>query len=251
MITTVAGLQVRCKKAGEGPPVIVLHGWGACLDTVAPILHCLSRRHMVFTVDLPGFGQSQQPGGVWGASEYARWVKDFMDAVGCSRADFVGHSFGGRVCIALAAAYPERVNRLVLIDSAGIRPPRTWRYRVRVGLFKALQAMVLFLPLRRWREAVFDGLRRVSGSSDYRDAGTMRGTLVRVVNEDLRPLLAAVQAPSLLIWGEQDAEVPLAHGRIMAAEMPRARLEVLPGAGHYSYLERLPKFCQLVSDFLE
>jgi pimeloyl-ACP methyl ester carboxylesterase len=250
MFVDVAGTTARYEKIGSGPPVVILHGWGGSVETVRPIVQCLARDHTAFAVDLPGFGRTPQPTAVWGVFEYARWVADFMDAVGCADAHFVGHSFGGRVAIGVAVRHPHRLNRLVLVDSAGIKPERTWRYHLRVRGFKAGRALLGLAPVPRWRQAALDSLRRAFGSTDYRDAGTMRESFVRVVNEDLRGLLPSIQAPCMLIWGENDPDVPVSDGRIMAREIPGARLHVLPGAGHFSYLDRLPQFCQLVRDFL-
>ena len=251
MLLSVDGLTINYESAGSGAPVVILHGWGGTLDSVRPIFHCLSRSHQAFVLDLPGFGESPQPSSTWGTSEYANRVGGFMDAVGCPQAHILGHSFGGRIAIVLAAQDPERVDRLVLVDSAGIRPTRTWRYHARAKLTKAARSALRLLPVPRLREAVMNQVYGLLGSADYRNAGPMRDIFVRVVNEDLAPLLPAIRARSLLVWGEEDQDVPLAQGEIMAREIPGARLEVLSGAGHFSYIDRLPRFCQLVRDFLK
>jgi len=250
MLADVAGITARYEKAGSGPAVLALHGWGANLETISPIVQCLAQSHTIFTLDLPGFGQTAQPGAAWGVFDYADWVVNFLDVVGCSCVDLVGHSFGGSVAIVLAARYPHRVHRLVLVNSAGIRAPKTWLHHLRVRVFKTMRVLLQLIPIPSWRHKAKDVLYAVFGSTDYRAAGAMRASFVRVVNEDLRGLLPRIQAPSLVIWGENDQDVPASHGQIMAQEIPNAQLHVLAGAGHYSYLDRLPQFCRLVREFL-
>lgn len=251
MLAEVSGVTTRYEKVGNGSPVVVLHGWGGAIERVKPIVQCLSRAHAVYAPDLPGLGQSEKPPADWGVYQYAEWVDAFMCTVQCPRAHIVGHSFGGRVAIALAAQHAHLVDRLVLVNSAGIRPKRTWQHRARVGLFKGARRLSRLIPFPHWREATVKHVCTAFGASEYRDAGSMRNIFVRVVNEDLRTLLPTIQAPTLLIWGENDGEVPLSDGELMAREIRNARLEILRGAGHFSYLDQLPRFCGLVQGFLE
>lgn len=250
MLVDVAGISARYEKAGSGPPVVVLHGWGASLETVGPVIQCLAQSRTVFAVDLPGFGGTSQPAVAWGVSDYVAWVVSFLNTVGCSRVDVLGHSFGGSIAIALAAQYPQRVERLILVNSAGIRAKKSRAYGLRVRLFKALRGALQMVPVLSWRQKATEWLYGIFGSRDYQTAGAMRATLVRVVNEDLSGLLPNIQAPTLVIWGENDRDVPASHGQFIAQTIPNAQLHVLPGAGHYSYLDRLPQFCRLVRDFL-
>jgi len=250
---TVDGLRVAYREDGpsDGPPVLVLHGWGADSATVASIQAGLRATHRTIAPDLPGFGESDPPPGVWGTTEYARAVRDLMDALGISRASFIGHSRGGHIAAVIAATTPERVDKLVLVDSAGIRASHGPRYRARVLAFKAgrralasrLLAGPLGDPLRAW-------FGRRFGSEDYRQAGAMRGTLVRLVNEDARYLLPKIAAPTLLIWGELDDATPVADGKLMERLIPDAGLVVFPGAGHFAYADDLGRFHRVVGHFL-
>ncbi|MGH7723552.1 MAG: alpha/beta fold hydrolase, partial [Candidatus Dormibacteria bacterium] len=125
---------------GSGPALLLLHGWGAHKELMAPIAERLSGYRIV-APDLPGFGATPAPPRAWGVDEYAAWLVALLDRLGVERAHVVGHSNGGRVAIALAAAHPDRVGRLVLTDSAGIRPRRGVVHRWRVGAFKVARAV--------------------------------------------------------------------------------------------------------------
>lgn len=245
----IAGLTTRYLKRGDGAPVLVLHGWGASLEAVHPIVAELSGRCSVYALDLPGFGATSMPPETWGSTEYADFVCRFMDEHGLERAAVVGHSHGGRIAIRLAVAHPERVTKLVLVDSAGIRPRRTFKYRRRVALAKLAKQVARFGG-RRGR-LLRERLVQRTASADYLSAGPLlRATFVRIVNEDLRDLLGRIAVPTLLIWGALDTDTPLEHGKLMEQSIPDAGLVVFERAGHFSYADEPVAFGRVVRHFL-
>lgn len=252
MITYVNGLKIYFEAAGEGRPVVLLHGWGADASTMRPILTLLRDQvpARAIAMDFPGFGFSDTPNQAWDVSDYTRLLEGFLDTQGLACVDIVAHSFGGRVAIKLASTHPERVERLVLVDSAGIRPKRTMIYFLRVALAKLIKFAFKTVPGLA-RALKLDRLASRQGSSDYQHAGELRQTFVKVVNEDLQAYLPGIKCPVLLVWGERDDSTPLADGQRMQALIPGARLEVIPGAGHFSYAERFPEFSRLLLPFLK
>jgi len=238
-------------ERGDGSPVLLLHGWGASAELFVPIFDGLQPGRRLIAPDLPGFGATARPAQPWSVHEYAAWVVALLDRLGVARCDVIGHSNGGRIGIVLAAEHPARVRRLVLTDSSGIRPRHGLRYRYRVAAYKALRRAERATVLPR---ALRDAAQRRAasrGSTDFRAAsGTMRATLVRLVNEDLIPALPHVAAPTLLIWGERDEDTPLRDARVMERLIPDAGLVVFEGAGHYAYLEQPGRFCTVVDVFL-
>jgi pimeloyl-ACP methyl ester carboxylesterase len=228
--------------------VLVLHGWGASADAVLSIVTSLADVATAYAVDLPGFGESDPPPEPWGVGEYADFVRELLGVLGLSRVTVIGHSFGGRVAIRLAVEFPDAVTKLVLVDSAGIRPKRTARYYRRVALAKLGKAIARIggPQGRRLRERIVQR----TASPDYLDAGELRGTFVRVVNEDLTSYLPRIAVPTLLIWGGQDHETPLADGQRMEKLIPDAGLVVFERAGHYSYLDEAQAFGKVVRHFV-
>jgi pimeloyl-ACP methyl ester carboxylesterase len=228
--------------------VLVLHGWGASIEAVYPIVTGLAPVATVYALDLPGHGQTEPPREPWGVEEYQAFVVAFMDALAIERPAIVGHSNGGRIAIRMAATEPKRASRLVLVDSAGIRPKRTLRYYRRVGLAKLGKYAARFLgaPGERLRSWI---VGRVA-SADYAAAGPMRPTLVRLVNSDLREHLPHIAVPTLLVWGADDTDTPVADARLMEKLIPDAGLVVLEDAGHYSYLDQSARFARIVSHFI-
>lgn len=244
----VFGLRTRYLVRGEGPPVLVLHGWGAHIEAVYPIVTGLSSVATVYTLDLPGFGESELPPKPWGVEEYQAFVAAFMDELQIERPAIIGHSNGGRIAIRMAATEPSRPSRLVLVDSAGIRPRRTLRWYRRVGMAKVGKYAARFLgsPGERLRARLVGR----AGSADYLAAGPMQPTLVKLVNADLRPFMPQIKVPTLLVWGSEDSDTPLSAAREMEHLIPDAGLVLLEGAGHYSYLDQPARFARIVSHFI-
>ncbi len=244
----IKGIRTRWRRAGSGPPVLVLHGWGAKIEAVDPIIRGLASQLTVTAVDLPGFGETALPPAPWGVAEYADWTRALMDELELDRPSIVGHSNGGRIAIHLASHHPERVDKLILVDAAGIRPKRGLRYYRRVAMAKSAKhaARLLGRPGRALQRRV---LARTA-STDYANAGPLRPTFVRLVNEDLTPLLSQIRASTLLIWGDQDDATPLSDGQTMERLIPDAGLVVLKGAGHFSYLDQPQRFVRVAAHFL-
>jgi pimeloyl-ACP methyl ester carboxylesterase len=244
----IDGLTVRYQAGGRGPEVLLLHGWGGAIESFAPVLNDLQRSYTVHAFDLPGFGESSLPPAAWGSAEYAHLILKAMDRLNLERPHLIGHSFGGQVSIHLAATWPERVGKLVLVGSAGIRTrprlaTRLKRLAARLGKWLAAHGGGIG---ERLRATIY---RRVQ-SQDYADAGPLRPTLVRVINEDLTALLPQIKSPTLLVWGEQDRDVPLAAVQVMVRSIPDAQLVVFENAGHFAYLDQSDRFRLLVGRFL-
>jgi pimeloyl-ACP methyl ester carboxylesterase len=235
---------------GSGPALLLLHGWAARKELMAPIAQRL-HGYRIIAPDLPGFGATPAPPQAWGVDEYAAWVIALLDRLGIDRAHIVGHSNGGRVAIAVASVHPQRIGRLVLTDSAGIRPRHGPGHRWRVGTFKLLRAASRWPWLPPVVRAVATRRAALRGSVDYRAAsGTVRASMVRLVNADLRPQLSRLTPSTLLIWGARDQDTPLRDARLMERLIPDAGLVVFDGCGHFAYAQEPDRFCRIVDVFL-
>jgi len=246
-IVEVGGQKARVLERGSGEPVVVLHGWAGRIESMRPLIDCLASSFRVLALDLPGFGESPLPTGVWGTPDYATFVRDVLAERSVTRAHFVGHSYGAKTSLYLAATVPSLVDKLVLQGSPGLRTPPSLKTRIKRGVSKAARiAGKAGDPGRRVRDAVYKRIQ----SADYRDAGELRPILVKVVNEDLSTLLPRVKASTLLVWGSNDDAVPLQHAHTMEKNIPDAGLVVFEGAGHFAYLDDPDRFCVVVRHFL-
>lgn len=254
-ITTIDidGLRVAHVVIGDGMPLLMLHGWGADSRLVLPLAERLAPQgYCCHLLDLPGFGQSDAPPAAWSVHEYVALVVAYLAAQQLEQVHLFGHSFGGRLGLVLGAEHPDRIDRMVLADSAGVRPKpspvgdlRLKSYKlIRDGLYQ-IGAKNLADDLRAWYNERY-------GSADFQSAaGVMRETFVRVVNEDLLPSAARVAAPTLLFWGEHDEDTPLWQGELLEKTIPDAGLVVLSGAGHYSYLDKLAETVRVMDYFFK
>ncbi len=250
----VDGLTVRYEAQGSGPHVFLLHGWGSNLKLFAPIAQVIAQRYTVVSLDFPGCGGTPEPPQAWGMDEYTRFTAAFIASFGVDQAIVLGHSHGGRVAIRLATdpGLPFSLTKLILVDSAGILPKRTLSYHLRVRAYKAGKAVLTWSPVRRVFPDALASLQASMGSTDYAAASpVMRGSLVKVVNADLEPLLPAIKAETLLVWGEADTLTPLSDGQTMERSIPGSGLVVLPGAGHYSFLDQAFVFRKVIESFLQ
>ena len=248
---TVDGLTTGIAVLGEGRPVVALHGWGGAIHSFWPVAEQLAPRgYEVHVLDLPGFGVCDLPPQPWGVTDYTRFVLGYLDAAGLERVDLLGHSFGGRISLVLAAEHPERVRKLVLASSAGIPTLPSLRQRVRGAGARAVRVTLDQLGMTGLRERLQDRYNARYASDDYRSAGPLRETFLRVIDEDLTPYAQRVQAPTVLIWGDRDPDTPLWQGRRLEELIPDAGLIVFQGAGHFAYLERLTDYLRIVDHFL-
>ncbi len=253
MEINVSGIRTNYEITGRGEPVLLLHGWGAQIESFAPVIFALEKYRKVIALDLPGFGKSGFPPAPWTVADYMAFTLAFMDAAGLEKTDVLCHSFGGRVMILLAARHPERVGKIVFVDSAGVRPKRTLKYYAKVYSYKLAKRIAKSRGLSTFFKFFgLDAQKKVksAGSQDYKNLPEeMKKTFINVVNEDLSPYLKEIKSPSLLIWGEDDTETPPSYGQKMEREIADAGLVVLSGAGHFSYLDRFPQFIAVVNSF--
>ena len=223
-----AGRLFGAAHGSGAPSVLALHGWGRTHRDFDATLDGLD----AVAVDLPGFGATPAPPEPWGAAGYANAVVPVLDEL-ATPAVVLGHSFGGRVALHLAASRPERVAALVLTGVPLVRPPGAAARRTAFSFRMARALHRRGLVGERRMEA----LRQRYGSADYRRAeGVMRAVHVRAVNETYEDQLAAISCDTELVWGEDDADVPVAVAEAALALLGAGRLTTVPGAGHLTPL---------------
>jgi pimeloyl-ACP methyl ester carboxylesterase len=227
-----------------------MHGWGCDRTIWRVVAERLEQAgHRVTAVDFPGFGGEPEPPAPWGMEDYTVWFEDFLASRNIADPVLVGHSFGGRVALVFASRNP--VSKVVLVDAAGVRPRRGARYYIKVWSFKALKRLAPLVLGRARAAEIIERRRAAAGSADYNAASpVMRGTLSRVVNDDLRRFMPLITAPTLLVWGGNDTATPLRDARTMERLIPDAGLVVFDGAGHYSFLDRPAQFAAVLDSFL-
>lgn len=236
--TAIDGVSLRYLEAGKGNaglPLLMLHGYQAGADLWFPHpLPALASTFHVIAPDLPGFGDSG-PMPEYGTLQYASILFRFMNSLGYTRFDLLGHSMGGQIAIAMAASEPERIAHLLLVDSAGLpREGPLWMNPMRMMGDASMRHVRLYptsLRLMAKSRALAEGLQMLQ-------------------HDHIQGRLDQLTMPTLVIWGSRDRVVPLEHGAFMSKRIPHARLAVIRGAGHLPFYQKPAQFIKLARDFL-
>ena len=254
MKTVIDGLTVNYLDEGQGIPVVLLHGWGCNSSHWAPVTAALQENHRVIVPDVPGFGESSEPPEVWGTAQYADFFSKFFAELGLEKPVVAGHSNGGRIAIELGAR--GLCSRILLTDSAGIKPKRSADYYLKVYSYKVMKKALSLPGLKSKKEEILEKRRKKTGSTDYKAASPrMRQVMSTVVNEDLTPQLAQITAPTLLVWGSEDTATPLADGELMEKILKKSgsdtALIVFQGRTHFAFLEECSRFNKIFAAFIQ
>jgi pimeloyl-ACP methyl ester carboxylesterase len=247
----VEGVRLRVRDTGprDAPAVILLHGFGSSLETWEPWARRLSARYRVVRFDLPGFGLTgPDPTGDYTDQRSMAILSALMDQLGLRRVSLIGNSLGGRIAWNFAARRPERVERLILVSPDGFASPG-FEYGKTPQTPALMRLLPYTLPASMFRANLAAAYGRPAALSDavlarYRDMmlapGVRPAILARMAQvrlEDPAPRLAAITAPTLLLWGEKDGMIPIANAADYLRDLPRATLTRLPGLGHVPFEE--------------
>ena len=196
-------MKINYEQKGSGELVVLLHGWGSNIKLFANLIDLLSVKYTVIAMDMPGFGESDEPPSAWCVDDYVDFVADFLrETAAPKEVTLLGHSFGGRVIIKLHSRkdLPFRIVKTILVDSAGILPPKSNKKSLRTRYYKIGKAVLSTGIARKIAPDALENFRKKMGSADYAAASPlMRQVLVKVVNEDLEPLLPNIKCPTLLV----------------------------------------------------
>ena len=238
----IQDLNVYYEKSGrKGKKVVLLHGWGQNTTMMSFIAEALSKHFIVYNIDFPGFGKSDEPTSVWGCEDYTEFLHDFCVKNKIDNPILIAHSFGCR--IAVRYAYKYGAYKMVLTGAAGIRDSRHVLWYIKTYSYKLAKKI---LP-----KSVVEKYQNKVGSEDYNNtSGIMRQTFVKVVNDDIKSLLKDVDAETLLVFGELDEATPLSKGKLMEKLMPNATLVIFENDDHFAYFKQGARFNAVLDAFL-
>jgi pimeloyl-ACP methyl ester carboxylesterase len=265
--TRAHGAKVRYFRLGDGPPVVLIHGLGESSLVWCSNMEALASRHTVIALDLPGHGASDKPPGAYSLEVMLEFLTDFMDSLELQRPSLVGNSMGGLVSLSVGLDRPERVDKLVLANSAGLGREVAAFLRLLslpvLGEFMALpkQQGIRFVMSRfpntdddmteAFVTALFEERKRPGNTAAMlrmlRAGVNLLGVKPWAV---LTSRLSELRVPTLLLWGRQDAIFPVKHAYRAAKLIPRARLKVFENCGHWPQRDARKDFNRLVLQFL-
>lgn len=268
---SIHGHSVGYRRAGEGEPLLLIHGLAGSSKTWDSVIPMLTEHADVIAVDLLGYGESAKPQGDYSLGAFASGLRDFLSVIDVESVTIVGHSFGGGVAMQLAYQHPHLVERLVLAGSGGLGREVSWLLRLlTLPGFEYVMPIAFPKPIvdratdvgrqlnrRNIRSPRLSEMWRAYSSlagATNRQAfvRTMRGVIEptgQTVNASDRLYLAA-HIPTMIVWGENDGIIPVAHAYAAHELIPTSRLEVMPGVGHFPHVEEPEEFAELLIDFL-
>lgn len=271
-VVDLHGQPMTYRMLGDGPPLLLLHGITSSSETWTPVLDGLAERHTVIAPDLIGHGASAKPRADYSLGAFASGMRDLLVELGHERASVVGHSLGGGVAMQFSYQFPERVERLALVSSGGLGrevhpmlraaalPGADWVLPAiaRTGALRA-GAALNGLAARAGLQPTADAQGIADGWATLEDPDTCRAFLhtarsiidlggQRVSAADKLHLAADV--PVLIVWGERDPLIPVAHARHAHALLPHSRLEIFERAGHFPFRDEPRRFVAVLHDFL-
>lgn len=251
--TIINNLNINYIKKGNGKTVLILPGWGTTVNTYMPIINSMSTYSTVYCLDMPGFGESEEPNTSWNLDNYVTFIVNFIKNQNIKEVDLIGHSNGGRIIIKLMSQknLNFKVNKIILIGSAGIVHKKTLSQNLKIKIFKFCKKILELKPIKAICPNLISKFKNSFGSEDYRNASpVMKQTLVQLIDQDLRELLPNISVPTLLIWGVNDTATPISDGEIMKKLIPDAGLIKVENCSHYVFLERPAYVNKIISTFL-
>lgn len=231
---------------GQGKQTIIfLHGWKSESKIWQNVAERLGEETgKIYALDLPGFGLSPLPSKAFTVSDYVDIVEKFIAKLELKNVILVGHSFGGRVAIKLAAKKPDYLSKLVLVDSAGLKIDHT---AMKTKNILARIAKPFFKPkfMSQAREVIY----RKIGAADYVSDPKLQKTYLNIIGEDLKIYLKDINVPTLVIWGENDSATPVEMGKIINNSINNSKIVILKNADHFSFIDQPQEFTNALIEF--
>jgi pimeloyl-ACP methyl ester carboxylesterase len=255
----IGGHRLFYRTGGDGKPVILLHGVGASSQIWIRNLDSLAQDHLVYALDLIGFGRSEKPRPVYTVADHVRCIHDFLGHLQIEKASLIGHSMGGLIALDLCLAYPEIVDKLILVDSIGLinsKPSFTQRllclpvlgelfvtFRSR-WILKKFTVKEFYCRPELVTDEALDSLIQADRAAILELARTIPRTNRR------EAIKKGIKIPTLILWGDQDQVLPRAHALILQQLIPKSQYRVFKEAGHHPQIEAAEEFNQEVARFL-
>lgn len=248
----INGLNINYTTIGKGKNLIFLHGWGRNKDDFNSMAKAFKNNYKVWLIDLPGFGESDTPKTIYGTHEYANIINTFIKKLNIDSPTLIGHSFGGKIIIDLLTTFDKKINKVILIDSAGIKKKKSFIKKYKTYMFKLYSQIIKKLYNEKKANYLIDDLKDKYGSLDYKmSKGIMKDILVKVIHEDYTDSLNKIKASTLLLWGELDFDTPISDGKIMNEKIKDSGLVTIKSANHFPFITHLKEIIIIINNFLE
>ena len=243
--------SIYYEKYGEKDKVIlILPGWGDTRKTFTYLINYLKDNFTIYILDYPEFGNSPFPSKDLTIYDYTNIIRDFMTDKKITNPIIIAHSFGGRIATLLSGYYKEKIDKLIMIDIAGIKRKKSFFLWLKEKLYKLLKLIKYILP-KKLKDKYHQQLLKLFGSTDYKTLpNKMYQTFKNIISEDLKYYLPYIEQETLIIWGKKDKATPLKDGRLINKKIKNSALIIYKQASHFSYLEYPLLTSRIIEKFL-
>ena len=237
-------------------PILILHGWGGSSKSWKAVKEILEKEGFkAYNPDFPGFGQEADPPQPWSIADYTEWIKKYSEREGISQFFLLGHSFGGRVAVKFTAVFPEKISKLILVDTAGFAREKNLNLRQKTTIkLRKVGYFIVSSPILKIFYPIFRKIAYLlAGTRDYYLIKTpvMKETFKKVIAEDLISYLNQIRIQTLIIWGEKDKVVPVSTAYLLKEKITNSELKIIPKIGHNPHLEAPEKLTEILINFLK
>lgn len=219
MTLKINGKLLNYKSLGQDTPFLLVHGWGGSSKSLEPLAKLLSSQYKAITIDLPGFGKSDNPDSDWGIDEYAKALVEFIDKLKLKPVFFFGHSFGGALGLFLAVNYPDYIKKLIICGAS---------YKRNLPKTAKISRFFSWLP-STLKKTIY---KIIFPQSDLYKVTLLEKNFRKIVGQDLTPILPKVKLPTFILWGSEDKETPLSHAHELNKKIKNSKLKIFPQIGH-------------------
>lgn len=240
------------KYGNKDKNILILPGWGDNRKTFDYLIDVLKNNYTIYILDYPGFGKSKFPKRDLNINDYSYLIKEFIKEKKIVNPTIIAHSFGGRIVIDMFKNKKDlNINKLILIDIAGIKPKKNLLKKIKEKTYKILKKIGNILP-KKIRNNYLETLIKVFGSSDYSNLNpNIRKTFINIVNHEQKEDIKNIDVDTLIIWGELDKDVSLKDGYFINREIKDSGLVVVPKSGHFPYLDRAYYVNRVILEYLK
>jgi pimeloyl-ACP methyl ester carboxylesterase len=256
----IDNLKINYRLVGQGQPVIILHGWGSSSNAWVQLQDKITERLSckIVVPDLVGFGASDVPKKGWCMDNYVDWLEKFISQLSEKHPEFkqpiflLGHSFGGRISVKIAARNTISLKGLILCNAAGLKSDTNLKLSILSDLAKSSSRFLDRLHLGRVKGLMRDFYYHLLRQSDYlKVPHSMRDTFRKVIEEDLSHCLSSIKQPTLIVWGSEDHIVPIKQAYRFYHEINNSELKVIPNVGHSPQLEKPDELAEIIIKFIQ
>ena len=237
------------KYGSNKKSILILPGWGNTRETFYYLINQLQNKYTIYIIDYPGFGNTSQLQEEWTLEDYTEWIISFMKKNGIHNPHIIAHSFGGRITSLLISKYHIQVDKILLIDVAGIKRRKNIKQFLKEKLYKVLKKCTYLFPVLK-QEELRQKLLLYFSSEDYKNIPkSMQKTFQNIIKKDLRKYYKLIPNETLLIWGEKDKDTPLKDGYYLNRIIKNSALIIYKGAEHFSYLNNLTLTINIINNY--